>query len=108
MDDDTAVAIFAALAHPTRLAIFRRLVAAGPNGVAAGVVGTALAIPPSSLSHHLAAFNAAGLVQIRRAGRTLLYAANLALIPFITRFLTDDCCDGRPEARGYAASAAMQ
>lgn len=105
MDDDTAVAIFAALAHPIRLAVFRRLVKAGPDGMAAGAVSAALAIPPSSLSHHLAALNASGLVQIRRAGRTLLYAANLSLIPFVTRFLTDDCCDGRPEACGYAASA---
>lgn len=108
MNEDSAIAVFAALAHRLRLAIFRALVTAGPDGLAAGAISEAVATPPSSLSHHLTALDGAGLVDVRRAGRTLRYRANLSLIPFITRFLTDDCCDRRPEACGYAASAPMR
>lgn len=52
--------------------------------------------------------NLSGKHRARRAGRSLLYGANLTLIPFITRFLTNDCCDGRPEACGFAPATTRQ
>jgi DNA-binding transcriptional ArsR family regulator len=94
MDSPVAVTALAALAHDRRLALFRALVVAGADGMAAGAIARALAVPPSSLSHHLGLLEQAGLVQVRRAGRSLIYAADFAAMRALVEFLLEDCCQG--------------
>lgn len=94
MDSPAAIAALAALAHERRLALFRTLVVAGADGLAAGAIARALAVPPSSLSHHLGLLEQAGLVQVRRAGRSLIYAADFAAMRGLVAFLLEDCCRG--------------
>jgi DNA-binding transcriptional ArsR family regulator len=83
-----------ALAQPHRLAAFRLLVAAGPNGMAAGDIATRLNVPASSLSFHLAHLRRAGLAVQRRAGRSLFYAADFAAMADLVAYLTENCCGG--------------
>lgn len=94
MDSPYAITALAALAHERRLAVFRTLVVAGADGLAAGRLAQALDVPPSSLSHHLGLLEQAGLVQVRRAGRSLIYAADFAAMRGLIAFLTEDCCAG--------------
>lgn len=100
------VARLAALAQPHRLAAFRLLVAAGPDGVAAGDIATALDIPASSLSFHLAHLKRAGLATRRRAGRSLLYAADFAAMAALVDYLTENCCGGASCAPAEERTAA--
>lgn len=86
-----------ALAHDTRLAIFRLLVAAGPDGLAAGDVARRLDVPPPTLSFHLRDLADAGLVTLRREGRSHFYAADFETMNALMAYLTDNCCGGRPE-----------
>lgn len=92
--------MLAALGHEARLSIFRRLIAAGPEGVAAGALSAALDVPPSTLSHHLSALEHAGLIAARRDGRRLLYAVVTSEVSALLSFLRDDCCGGRPDLCG--------
>ncbi len=95
MDDSTAIiAALAALAQPHRLAAFRALVAAGPDGLAAGDIASLLSVPPSSLSFHLAQLERAGLIRPTRAGRSIIYAANFAAMTALVGYLTENCCGG--------------
>ena len=94
MDSTLAVPALAALAHERRLALFRALVVAGPDGLSAGAIARALDVPPSSLSHHLGLLEQAGLATVRRAGRSLIYAADFAAMRALIAFLTEDCCVG--------------
>lgn len=94
MDSPAAITALAALAQDRRLALFRALVVAGADGMAAGAIARALAVPPSSLSHHLGLLEAAGLVQVRRAGRSLIYVADFAAMRALIGFLMQDCCQG--------------
>ncbi len=94
MDSSLAVSALAALAHDRRLAVYRTLVVAGPDGLAAGAIAQALDVPPSSLSHHLGLLEQAGLATVRRAGRSLFYAADFAAMRALIDFLTEDCCRG--------------
>lgn len=96
---------FAALAHPTRVALIRLLVGAGPGGLPAGEIAAALGVPPSSLSFHLREMEGAGLLRAARAGRVIRYAAELDAVRGLAGFLTETCCDGRPElcGEGFAA-----
>ena len=94
MDSAFAVPALAALAHERRLALFRALVVAGPDGLSAGAIARALAVPPSSLSHHLGLLEQAGLASVRRAGRSLIYAADFTAMRALIGFLTEDCCRG--------------
>jgi DNA-binding transcriptional ArsR family regulator len=87
-----SIAAFNALAHEHRLAAYRLLVEAGPQGRTAGLLAEHLAIPPSSLSFHLQQLLRAGLVTQRRAGRQLLYAANFATMNALVAYLTENCC----------------
>ncbi|AZU05411.1 AsrR family transcriptional regulator [Glycocaulis alkaliphilus] len=91
-----ACAQLSALAHEGRLRIFRALVAAGPKGLAAGMLAEQLAISPSNLSAHLAVLTAAGLAQVEKAGRQRIYAANLVATAELVSFLIADCCGGDP------------
>ena len=91
---DAAVAALASLAQEHRLALFRLLVQAGPNGMAAGALAEALGIPNSSLSFHLAHLTRAGLIEQRREGRSLIYTANYGAMGALVGFLTENCCGG--------------
>ena len=92
-----AVPALSALAHEGRLTIFRLLVATGPEGLAAGEIGRRLGILPNTLSASLTVLNHAGLVQSRRHGRSIIYAAAIGRMADLLGFLVDDCCNGRPE-----------
>ncbi len=83
-----------ALAQPHRLAAFRALVEAGPDGLAAGVLASRLDVPASSLSFHLSQLERSTLITRRRAGRSLIYAADFAAMNALVGYLTDNCCGG--------------
>ena len=76
MDSELTILALGALAQPTRLAVFRLLVQAGPEGIAAGAIAAAVAAQPSTLSHHLGELERAGLAVSRRDGRQVIYAAD--------------------------------
>jgi DNA-binding transcriptional ArsR family regulator len=100
MEHYDAALMLAALGHEARLAAFRHLIAAGPDGVVAGSLAAALDIPPSTLSHHLSALDHAGLVSSRREGRHVIYAVVPETVRALIGFLRDDCCGGRPALCG--------
>lgn len=86
--------LFAALGHESRLAIFRALVEAGPEGMNPGALGERLALPGPTLSFHLSHLARVGLIGKRQDGRYLFYAANYAAIDDLIAFLTANCCGG--------------
>jgi DNA-binding transcriptional ArsR family regulator len=88
------VKALAALAQPTRLAIYRLLVARGPEGVAAGEVATKLKVAPATLSFHFKALSHAGLIESRQDGRFIYYTANFATMNGMVAYLTENCCGG--------------
>jgi ArsR family transcriptional regulator len=92
MTADKTIAALAALAHQHRLAAFRLLVEAGPNGLAAGVVAERLGIPPSSLTFHLQQLFRAELITQRRLSRQLIYATNFTTMNAVLGYLTENCC----------------
>lgn len=83
-----------ALAQEHRLAVFRLLVQAGPEGLTAGTLAETLNVPPSSLSFHLAQLTNAGLVTQRRQSRSIIYAADYAAMNGLMAYLTENCCGG--------------
>jgi DNA-binding transcriptional ArsR family regulator len=91
---DVAVNALAALAHETRLGIFRLLVERGPPGLAAGFLAERLGLPASSLTFHVQHLHRAGLVTQRRAGRNLIYAADFGAMRGLVDYLTENCCAG--------------
>lgn len=95
-----AVEALSALGQETRLAVFRLLVRAGPDGLPAGRIARDLAVPPSTLSAHLAQLERAGLLSARRAERQIIYAVDFAGTRRLFAFLLEDCCQGRPELCG--------
>lgn len=95
-----AVDALAALAHETRLMVFRMLVKAGPDGMIAGAIAERCAVPPSTMSHHLATLERAGLVQSERESRLVHYRADFAGMRRLMTFLMQDCCQGAPEMCG--------
>ncbi|HXL69376.1 MAG TPA: helix-turn-helix transcriptional regulator [Xanthobacteraceae bacterium] len=97
MDISAAVEALTALAQPTRLAAFRRLVKAHPEGVPAGDVARLCAVPHNTMSTHLAALVRAGLASTEKQGRVVSYRADLDGFRTLMNFLTRDCCQGRPE-----------
>ena len=103
MDVEQASEALAALAQPTRLTLIRRLMARGASGMPAGEIAQALAVPPSTLSFHLAALERAGLVRATRHGRQIVYAVRFAGMRALLAFLTETCCGGRPELCGDLA-----
>ncbi len=94
MKISTAVDALAALAQESRLAVFRLLVQAGQRGVAAGVLGEKLGIPPATLSFHLKTLAHARLVKSRCEGRYVIYTANFAEMDRLISYLTEHCCAG--------------
>lgn len=89
-----AVDKLAALSQETRLRIFRLLIEQGPQGLHAGAIAEALALPPATLSFHVAQLVRAGLVSSRQEGRFMFYAAGFAAMDELIAFLTDNCCQG--------------
>jgi DNA-binding transcriptional ArsR family regulator len=106
MKSKTAIGALAALAQETRLAIFRLLVRQGPEGLPAGAIAERLTIPAPTLSFHLAQLSRAGLVTPRRDGRSIVYAADYRGMNALLTYLTEDCCQGRPEICGVGTGAA--
>jgi len=97
MDESRAVDALAALAQPTRLTVFRRLIAAHPDAVTAGEIARHCGVPHNTLSSHLAVLARAGLVTVRRDGRMMFYAVALDGFRALIAFLMRDCCQGRAE-----------
>lgn len=97
MEIKSAVEALGALAQETRLAVFRLLVQAGPNGLRAGEIAHRVAVPPATLSFHLKELARAGLITARRESRQIFYAADFAGMRDLLAFLTEDCCGGHPE-----------
>jgi ArsR family transcriptional regulator, arsenate/arsenite/antimonite-responsive transcriptional repressor len=96
METKKIIAALAALAQESRLAVFRLLVEAGPEGLAATKIAETLGIPPSSLSFHLKELMHADLLTQTKAGRSLIYSANFATMNGVLGFLTENCCGGNP------------
>jgi DNA-binding transcriptional ArsR family regulator len=94
MESKTAIRALGALAHATRLAIFRLLVQAGEPGLAVGAIGDKLKLAPATLSFHLAGLRHAGLVRARREGRTLYQAADYGAMNGLVGYLSENCCQG--------------
>lgn len=96
METKQAIDALAALAHASRLAVFRALVQAGPEGLSAGKIATLLDIAPSSLSFHLKELAHAGLVTSRQDGRSVIYCAEYEAMNALLAYLTENCCGGNP------------
>lgn len=94
METKSVIDALAALAQESRLAVFRLLVQAGPSGMAASKIAEQLNIPPSSLSFHLKELTHAQLVTQTKAGRSLIYSANFAVMNRLIGFMTENCCGG--------------
>lgn len=96
MNMKPAVAALSALAHESRLTIFRALVQAGATGLPAGKISEMLQIAPSSLSFHLKELAHADLVTATQQGRFVIYVANYLTMNSLLTYLTENCCAGVP------------
>ena len=97
MESSIALKRLSALAQEGRLEVFRLLVRAGPDGMAAGDIARAASTPANTLSAQLAILANAGLVTSRRDGRSIIYAADYEGMSGLLVYLMEDCCPGRPE-----------
>jgi DNA-binding transcriptional ArsR family regulator len=97
METSDAVTALAALAQDSRLDIYRLLVQAGPEGMAAGQVAEKLDLAPNTLTFHFDRLRVAGLVTVRRDGRSMIYAARFETMNGLVSFLTENCCQGGRE-----------
>ncbi|MEL6921240.1 MAG: metalloregulator ArsR/SmtB family transcription factor [Pseudomonadota bacterium] len=97
MDTYSAIDAFAALAHDTRLAVFRLLIKQGEKGMAAGDIAGALGSRANTMSVNLAVLSRAGLVTSERDGRSIRYTANMEGLRGLLGYIMEDCCGGRPE-----------
>ena len=103
-----AIKRLSALAQESRLEVFRLLVKAGPEGVAAGDIARALDIPPNTLSAQFTILANAGLVVSRRDGRSIIYIAHYDSMSALLVYLMEDCCQGRSEVRAPLAEIAAR
>jgi ArsR family transcriptional regulator, arsenate/arsenite/antimonite-responsive transcriptional repressor len=94
MESENAILALAALAQSTRLDVFKLLVKHEPDGLAAGDIAEALAVPQNTMSAHLAILARAGLVASERKSRSIVYRANLVRLQDLTSFMVEDCCGG--------------
>src|SRR5437764_4902088 len=106
MEKTQVVDALAALAQENRLDTYRLLVRAGPEGISAGNIAAALGLPPNTLSFHFDRLRQAGLVTVRRNGRSMIYAARYDSMNALIGFLTENCCGGQPERCAPAAACA--
>lgn len=102
MAEPKIVAALAALAHQHRLRIFRLLVKQGPSGMPAGEIADQVGISPTNTSFHLKELDRAGLLRATRAGRYIRYAIDVEGMRQLLTYLTEECCQGRPELCGDA------
>ena len=98
MEIKAAAAALAALAQETRLSIYRLLVQAGPDGVSAGRIGETLEVPAATMSFHLKELARAGLVSSRQERQFIYYAVDFERMAELMTFLTQNCCQGMPQA----------
>ena len=97
MDILTASFAFSALSQPVRLEVFRLLVIAGPKGLAAGDIADACAVKQNTMSANLAVLQRSGLITSERAGRSIIYRADMSTMSSLIGFMLQDCCGGKPE-----------
>lgn len=100
METKHAIIALQSLAQDTRLNVFRLLVKAGPEGLAAGDIASGLGVPAPTLSFHLNHLRHAGLIDCRRAGRSLWYSVSFGQVRELLDFLMEDCCQGSTEVCG--------
>src|ERR1700761_5365043 len=108
MKKPDALAALAALAQDNRLDMFRLLVEAGPEGVPAGRVSDKLGLAPNTLTFHFDRLRDAGLVTVRREGRSMIYAAQFATMNALLAYLTENCCGGVSCAPAVACKPARK
>lgn len=96
METNTALEALAALAHAVRLAVFRLLMQAGPEGLPAGRIAELMDMPASSLSFHLKELHRAKLLASRQEGRSIIYMAHFETMNALLGYLTQNCCGGVP------------
>jgi DNA-binding transcriptional ArsR family regulator len=97
MEKTQAVSALAALAQDNRLDVYRLLVQAGPQGMPAGGVAEVLGLAPNTLSFHFDRLRQAGLVSVRREGRSMIYAARYEAMNGLIAYLSENCCAGGGE-----------
>lgn len=107
MENTDAIAALSALAHEHRLRLFRLLMRRGPSGMAAGEIADAVGISRSSLTFHVGLLDRAGLLRSWRVHRSVFYAVDIEGTRRLMTFLTEECCDGRPEICGGLAAGLM-
>jgi ArsR family transcriptional regulator, arsenate/arsenite/antimonite-responsive transcriptional repressor len=105
MEKSAAVKALAALAQDNRLDVYRLLVQAGREGMPAGAIAEALGLAPNTLTFHFDRLRQAGLVTVRRDGRSMIYAARFPVMTALVGYLTENCCQGHPEECGPRKSA---
>src|ERR671937_1226456 len=98
MEQKAAVKALSALAQDNRLDVYRLLVQAGPDGMAAGDIASRLRLAPNTLTFHFDRLRHAGLISVRRDGRSMIYAARYETMNALLGYLTENCCGGAPES----------
>jgi DNA-binding transcriptional ArsR family regulator len=106
METPQVVTALSALAHEHRLSIYRLLVERGPEGLAAGAIGEAVGLAPSSLTFHLQNLHRAGLIVQRRESRSLIYSVDFDAMNALVGFLTENCCAGAGSCEPKCKTAA--
>jgi DNA-binding transcriptional ArsR family regulator len=94
MEINDACTAFSARSQPSRLGVLKELIVAGPSGRAAGALAEAMGAPAPTMSFHLKELERAGLIQSRREGRSIIYAADYGGVRDVIDFLLADCCQG--------------
>jgi DNA-binding transcriptional ArsR family regulator len=100
MEKQEVISALSALAHESRLDIFRLLVRAGNDGVAAGAIADSIGLAPATLSFHLKELKNAGVIHCRRDGRSLIYTPEFGAMQELIGFLTANCCEGKGRGCG--------
>jgi DNA-binding transcriptional ArsR family regulator len=100
METKEALSAFGALSQEIRLDVLRKLVKAGPNGIAAGDLADATGVAAPTMSFHLKELANSGLVSSRKEGRHVFYAADYGGLRRLVDFLMADCCQGDPRLCG--------
>lgn len=97
METEDAIKKLNALAQETRLEVFRLLARHGEQGLSAGDISEQTSIQPNTLSFHLKELSNAGLIRSERQGRSIIYSLEISGMSSLVQFITEDCCQGRPE-----------
>jgi ArsR family transcriptional regulator, arsenate/arsenite/antimonite-responsive transcriptional repressor / arsenate reductase (thioredoxin) len=107
MDGKSAITALSALGQETRLAMYRLLTAAGPQGLPAGEIAARLGLIQNTASAHLGILGEAGLIAAHREGRIVRHAIEPAAMQALIGYLTRECCNGNPSACGFAAAPSI-